>query len=95
MASQPLESRVDNLENRVTQLEEQLGPTDPSQPQVLPLRAELRAELSAVRSEIAEQGKALRAEISKQGMSLGAKIDAQGTHMRVLHEEVLARKRNR
>jgi hypothetical protein len=84
MTPQPVESRVDGLENRVTQLEQQLGPDDRDLSQVVPLRTELRAEFSSVRAEIAEQGKALRSEIAEQGNALGAQ-------MRVLHEDVISR----
>ena len=62
------------------------------------LRAEVAEQGASLRAEIAEQGASLHAEIAEQGASLraeigvlSAKIDERGIHMRVLHEEVIAR----
>lgn len=82
MTPQPLESKVDSLEHRMTQLEQQLGPDDREPSQVVPLRTELRAECSSVRAEIAEQGKTLRAEIAEQGQALRGEIAGLGQELR-------------
>ncbi|MDQ3168848.1 MAG: hypothetical protein M3Q55_01775 [Acidobacteriota bacterium] len=60
----------------MTNLEQQLGPADPADPQVLPLRTEMRVGFSSVRTETA---------------ALGGRIDALSTQMRVLHEDVIGR----
>ena len=53
MTPQPLESRIDSLEHRMTHLEQQIGPDDRDPSQVVPLRTEMRAEFSAVRAHLA------------------------------------------
>lgn len=102
MLPQPIESRVESLENRVTELEQLPARNGGLESQIQQLRTEMHVEFSAVRTElraeISGQGTSLRAEIAEQGTSLrgeiaslSARIDEQGTHMRVLHEEVISR----
>jgi hypothetical protein len=55
----------------------------------------MRAEFSAVRSEMGGLGAALRQEIADQGVTLRRDIEGLATHMRVLHEEVIAREREK
>ncbi|MDQ3168846.1 MAG: hypothetical protein M3Q55_01765 [Acidobacteriota bacterium] len=74
----------------MTNLEQQLGPADPADVPVLPLRVEMRVGFSSIRTEMAEQGKTL-CEVEKQGEALGGRIDALSTQMRVLHEDVIGR----
>jgi len=90
MTPQPLESRVDSLEHRMTQLEQQIGLDDREPSRVVPLRTEMRAEFSAVRGDIASLSSKLASLDAKVG-SLESKIDQQGIQMRVLHEEVISR----
>ena len=54
MPPQPLDSRIESLEHRVTKLEELPGRIDDVTAQVSQLRTEMRVEFSAVRAEIAE-----------------------------------------
>ena len=97
MPTQPIESRVDSLEDRVTQLEQQIGPDDRDPSQVLPLRTEMRAEFSAVHARLGsidarfESIDARFESIDARFDRLESKIDQQGTQMRVLHEEVITR----
>lgn len=101
MTTQPLEFRVDSLEDRVTQLEQQVGPDDRDPSQVVALRTEMRAEFSAVRAHLASldakvgglEAKmgGLDAKVGSLESKLEAKIDQQGIQMRVLHEEVIRR----
>ncbi len=52
MAPQPLETRVESLEQRVTRLEELPGGMDRLESQIVQLRTEMHDEFSAVREEI-------------------------------------------
>lgn len=97
MPPQPIESKVDSLDRRVTQLEQLPARIDGLTLQVSQLRTEVRIEFSAVRGEMAEQGASLRQVIAEQG-ALRQEIAVQGTkisdlaaHMRVLHEDVISR----
>ena len=55
MPPQTLESRIENLEHRVTELEQLPGKIDALTSQVSQLRTKMDAEFSAVRAEIAER----------------------------------------
>jgi hypothetical protein len=83
MTPQSVESRVESLETRVTNLEENIGPTDAVTPQVLPLRTEMRDGFSALRGEM----KALDDKIT----AVDDKVTDISTLMRVLHEDVIGR----
>ena len=82
MTPQPVESRVDDLETRVTTIEQQLGPAEPADTQSLPIRVEMRAGFSSIRAEMAEQGATLRAEMADQGAALRAEMAEQGAALR-------------
>jgi hypothetical protein len=89
-------SRLDDLEKRVTRLEELPACIDDLTLQVSQLRAEMRDEFSAVRSEMAAGFAALEARLgakfeARLEASLEAKTDGLATQMRILHEDVIAR----
>ena len=98
-APQPIESRVEHLEHRVTKLERLPRRIDDLTAQISQLRAEMRAEFSAVRGEMAEQGTTiiatLRGEMAEQGAALRGEMARQfgelATQMGVLHEDVISR----
>lgn len=90
METQPIDFRVDSLEDRVTQLEQQLGPDGRDPSRIVPLRTELRAEFSAVRGHLASLDAKFE-RVDARFVSLESKIDQQGIQMRVLHEEVISR----
>lgn len=70
MPPQPIESRVESLEIRVTQLEQVPARIDAMASQISQLHTEMRAEFSAVRQEIAGQGATLRQEMTEQGATI-------------------------
>ncbi len=84
MPAQIVVSRVEDLETRVTMLEQLPARVDDLTSQASQLRTEMRAELSDVRAEMGAQFSAVRAEMADQGATLG-------TQMRVLHEDVIGR----
>lgn len=84
MPAQIVVSRVEDLETRVTMLEQLPARVDDLTSQVSQLRTEMRAEFSDVRAEMGAQFSAVRAEMADQGATLG-------TQMRVLHEDVIGR----
>jgi len=55
MPRETIESRVDNLELRVTELEKLPDRISAVESQIVLLRTEMRSEFSAVRTEIAEK----------------------------------------
>ena len=71
-----LASKVEDLDKRVTRLQELPARIDDLTSQVSQLRVEMRAEFSAVRSDIG---------------GLQIKTDGLAVQMRVLHEDVIAR----
>ena len=84
MPPETIESRVDRLERRVTDLETLPDRITAIESQIVQLRAEMRGEFSAVREEI-------RSGDEETRRVLGERIDENGRHMRVLHEEVIGR----
>ena len=80
MPPQTIESRVERLEHRVTELEQLPARVDDLTSQISHLRIEMRDEFSAIRGAMAEQGAASV-----------ARDEALGTQMRVLHEDVISR----
>jgi outer membrane murein-binding lipoprotein Lpp len=80
MPPQTLASKVEDLQKRVTRLEELPARIDDLTSQVSQLRVEMRDEFSAVRTEMAA-GFA----------SAEAKTDGLAVQMRILHEDVIAR----
>ena len=106
MPPETIESRVDRLERRVTDLETLLDRITAIESQIVQLRAEMRGEFSAVREEIRsgdeetrrvlggridETARVLGQRIDETAHVLGERIDENGRHMRVLHEEVIGR----
>jgi hypothetical protein len=102
MPPQPIGSRVESLERRVTRLEQLPARIDDLSSHIVQLRAEMRDGFSAVhsrldgqgtmlRQEMAEQGTALQQEIAEQGAALRQEMADLGTHMRGLHEDVIGR----
>ena len=68
MPPQPLDSRIENLEHRVTELEQLPGRIDDVTVEVSQLRTEMRAEFSALRAAIsglatASEMRALHADV--------------------------------
>ena len=88
MPRETIESRVDNLERRVTELEKLPDRVSAVESQIVLLRTEMRSEFSetrqSLRQEIAETHRSLRQEIAE-------KHDEALRYMRVLHEEVIDR----
>jgi len=80
MPPETIESRADNLERRVTDLETLPDRIPAIESQIVQLRTEMRGEFSAVREEIRTGDRVL-----------GERIDENGRHMRVLHEDVIGR----
>ena len=80
MPPQTLEPRMESLEHRVDQLEQLPAKIDALTLVVSQPRTKMHAEFSAV-----------RAEISEQGAASAGRDEALGIHMRVLHEDVIAR----
>ena len=95
MPPKTIESRVDNLERRVTDLETLPDRITAVESQIVQLRTEMRGEFSAVREEIRsgdeEACRVLGVRIDETARVLGERIDENGRHMRVLHEEVIGR----
>lgn len=98
MQPQPLESRVEALETRVTGLEELPARMDRLESQIVELREENRVEHSAIRTEIQSVHEemramhaALRAEMQSLISQLKEQDDRQDRLTRVLHEDLIAR----
>lgn len=107
MPEQTVTARVENLEKRVTLLEELPARMSAVELQIVQLRSEMREQFSAVRVDLHAEIKAacdevrteLRAEIrtacDEVRTDLRAEIrtgdEETRRYMRVLHEEVLAR----
>ena len=80
MPPQTLEFKVEDLQTRVTRLEELPARIDDLASQVSQLRTEMRDEFSVVRTEMAA------------GFATAeAKTDGLAVQMRMLHEDVIAR----
>jgi len=84
MARETLEKRVDNLNQRVTAVEQLPERVTALESQIVQLRGEMRSEFSAIRGEMREQGQELRQEMR----DLFAQSER---HARVLHEDVIGR----
>ena len=84
MEPQTLEPRVENLERRVTLLEELPARVDALGLQISQLRDEMRAEFSATRQEVRERDEEIRRLFREQ-------FDETRAQMRVLHEDALSR----
>lgn len=94
MAGQSVESRVESLERRVTDVEGSQQRWDVLTTQILQLQTEMREGFSAIREEfhrvggefhrVGEEFNRLREEVHRD-------LDALGNQMRVLHEDVIAR----
>jgi hypothetical protein len=80
MAGQSVESRVESLERRVTDVEGSQQRWDVLTTQILQLQTEMREGFSAIRGEFS----AIREEFRRD-------LAALGNQMRVLHEDVIAR----
>jgi len=84
MSPQPLETRADRLEKRVTALEQFPDRIDALTLEISQFRSEVRDEFSAVRREMQELAASLRSEMKTLGETLV-------TRMLVLHEDVISR----
>jgi hypothetical protein len=84
MSPQPLESRVEILEDRVTKLEALPARIGSIELQIVQLRSEMHGEFSAVRAEMREMKRELRQEMRELN-------DEIRRHMLMLHEEVIGR----
>jgi len=88
---QPIEIRVQLLEERVTSLEELPPRMAGLELQIVQLRTEMHAEFSAVRGEIRSLGTGLREEIHSVETGLRLAIDEAQVQTRVLFEDFVAR----
>ena len=88
---QPIEIRVQMLEERVTSLEELPPRMAGLELQIVQLRTEMHAEFSAVRGEIRLVGTGLREEIHSVETGLRLAIDEAQVQTRVLFEDFVAR----
>ena len=85
MPPETIDSRVDRLESRVSELEQQPHRVTAIESQIVQLRRELRDEFSAVREEMRELNDQTRREMH-------GRLNAETRrHMLVLHEEVIGR----
>lgn len=84
MARQALEKRMDNLEDRVTTLDELPEKVTALESQVVQLRGEMRGEFSAIRQEMRDEFAAVREEMK-------ALFAESQRHARILHEDVITR----
>ena len=97
MPPQPLESRIESVEHRVTKLEELPGRIDDLTLQVSQLRTEMSAEFSAVRAEMRAEFSALRGESAAESSYVRGEFAAvraemaTGSQMRALYEDVISR----
>ena len=82
MPRQSTESRVKALETRVTMLEELPARMDRLDSQIVQLRAENRADHSAIRQEVQTLGSELREEMKALGAELRGEMKALGTELR-------------
>ena len=80
MPPQTLASKVEDLETRVTRLQDLPARIDDLTSQVSQLRTEMRDEFSAVRTEMAAGFAAI-----------AIRTDSLASQMRVLHEDVIER----
>ena len=83
MPPQTIESRVERLEHRVTELESLPDRVTAIESQIVQ-HQEMHGAFSAVREEI-------RAGDEETRRVLGERLDENGRHMRVLHEDVIGR----
>ena len=92
MSPQTIENRVENLEQRVTVLEEVPARIDALTLQVSQLREEMHAEFSAIRAEFKSD---LRHEISALRDEFKAELRSEiadaKNQSRILYEDVIAR----
>ena len=84
VSPQPLESKVEELEDHVTRLEALPARMDSMALQIVRLRTEVHAECSALRVDVRE----LKEELHQEMRELN---DETRRHMLVLHEEVIGR----
>jgi F0F1-type ATP synthase membrane subunit b/b' len=106
MTPQTIESRVDRLEERVTEPEQLPERVTAIETQIVQLRAELRVEFSAVREEmragddetrrvlgeqIAETRRRLDERIAETQQLATEQTEETRRFMRVLHEDVIGR----
>jgi hypothetical protein len=106
MRSQPVENRVEKLEERVVVLEQLPSRIEKVELQIQQVRGEMRDEFSAVRHEMRDEFAAVRQEMRELGSALREEIRATNRHTiekltesieaarreaRVLYEDVIAR----
>ena len=91
MSPQPLASRVERLERRMTALEELPARVGALESQIVQLRSEMRGEFSALRGEIGQVRDDLRGEMKAMGDRLEAAIQESRDHARALFEDVIER----
>jgi hypothetical protein len=95
MSPQPLESRMEALEDHVTRLDTLPARMDSVELQIVQLRGEMHGEFSVVRTEIREAKeetrRQMREEDEKTRQLMRELNDETRRHMLVLHEEVVGR----
>ena len=95
MPPQPLATRVERLEQRMTALEELPGRVGALESQIVQLRGEMHGEFAALRMEMRagdeETRRVLRGETKAIGDRLEAAIQEARNHSRVMFEEVIER----
>src|SRR5439155_14161018 len=95
MQPQPLENRVERLEQRVTILEQLPARVEGLAVEISQLRDEMRAEFSAVRDEIRAGDDETRRQVRDMGDQITAQLlslhNELKTHMLMLHESAIGR----
>ena len=95
MAPQPIEKRVETLEQQVTELRHLPDRMTAVESQIVQLRTETRDEFSAVRGEMRAEFGAVRQEMADGFTAVRKEVRAGDEetrrYMRVLHEDVIAR----
>ena len=95
MSPQPLATRVERLEQRMTALEGLPARVEALESQIVQFRGEMHGEFAALRddlhSEIGQVRDDLGREIKAMGDRLEAAIQEARNHSRVMFEEVIER----
>ena len=95
MVRQPLEVRVDRLEDRVSERERLPAKVTELGTQIAQLRSEMHAEFSAIRGEMQAEFSAVRGEMQAEFSAVRGEIrdgdEETRRQMRVLHEDLVAR----
>jgi hypothetical protein len=99
MSPQPLATRVERLEQRMTALEELPARVEALESQIVQLRGEMHGEFAALRMDMRagdeETRRVLREELGGEIKAMGDRVEAAiqeaRDHSRVMFEEVIER----